>query len=56
MIGGAIEVVVQQDRLSDGRRVVTAITALAAAAGEDLKLSPIFIYDNDAKMHHRVAG
>ncbi len=56
MIAGAIEIVVQQDRLSDGRRVITAIAALDAAAGEALKLSPIFIYDHDANTHRRLVG
>jgi pilus assembly protein CpaF len=54
MIAGAIEIVVQQDRLSDGRRVVTAVATLDAASGEVLKLSPIFIYDHDANTHRRV--
>jgi pilus assembly protein CpaF len=54
MIAGAIEIVVQQDRLSDGRRVVTAVAALDDASGEVLKLSPIFIYDHDANTHRRV--
>jgi pilus assembly protein CpaF len=56
MISGAIEIVVQQDRLSDGRRVVTAIAALDVTAGDDLKLSPLFRYDHDANLHRRVAG
>ena len=45
MIAGAVEVVLQQDRLADGRRVITAITELSAKDGEALKLVPHFSYD-----------
>ncbi len=45
MIAGAVEVVLQQDRLADGRRVITAITELSAKEGEALKLVPLFHYD-----------
>ncbi len=45
MIAGAVEVVLQQDRLADGRRVITAITELSAKEGEALKLVPLFRYD-----------
>ncbi len=44
MIGGAIEVVVQLDRLADGRRVMTHISALRRKGAEDLALSPIFTF------------
>ena len=45
MIAGAVEIVLQQDRLADGRRVITAITELSAKEGEALKLVPLFRYD-----------
>ena len=45
MIAGAIEVVLQQDRLADGRRVITAITELSAKDGDALKIVPHFRYD-----------
>lgn len=45
MIAGAVEIVLQQDRLADGRRVITAITELSAKDGETLKLVPLFRYD-----------
>jgi pilus assembly protein CpaF len=45
MIAGAIEVVVQQDRLADGRRVVTAIARLTRSGAEGLRVRPIFLYD-----------
>lgn len=45
MIGGAIEVVVQLDRLVDGRRVMTHIAALRRKGVANLTLSPIFSFD-----------
>lgn len=51
MIAGAIEVVLQQDRLADGRRVITAITELSAKEGEALKLVPRFHYDLNSGAH-----
>ena len=51
MIAGAVEVVLQQDRLADGRRVITAITELSAKEGEALKLVPRFRYDLKKGMH-----
>ena len=53
MISGAIQIVVQQDRLANGGRVMTAIHALQAAVGDDLHLEPIFVYDADAVGHWR---
>ncbi len=51
MIAGAVEVVLQQDRLADGRRVITAITELSAKEGEALKLVPLFHYDLRTGVH-----
>jgi pilus assembly protein CpaF len=51
MIAGAVEVVLQQDRLDDGRRVITAITELSAKEGEALKLVPLFHYDLKTEVH-----
>jgi len=45
MIAGAVEIVLQQDRLADGRRVITAITELSAKDGDALKIVPHFHYD-----------
>jgi len=45
MIAGAIEIVVQQDRMSDGRRVVTAIHRLARDEEQRIRLDPLFVYD-----------
>jgi pilus assembly protein CpaF len=53
MIAGAIEVVVQQDRLSDGRRVVTAITRLERETGDSLRLKPVFLYDLEKAEHYK---
>ncbi|HLC05920.1 MAG TPA: CpaF family protein [Anaerolineales bacterium] len=54
MIGGAIEIVVQQDRMSDGRRVVTAVQRLARDEEQRMRLDPLFVYDG-AKREHRAA-
>jgi pilus assembly protein CpaF len=56
MIAGAIEIVVQQDRLSDGRRVVTAIAELDSSAGEALRLSPRYLYDHKTGRHRKTAA
>jgi len=51
MIAGAVEVVLQQDRLADGRRVIKAITNLSAKEGEELRLVPRFHYDHKTGVH-----
>lgn len=53
MIGGAVEVIVQQDRLEDGRRVMTAITELTAGDGGAIKLNPRFTFNPKRKIHRR---
>lgn len=53
MISGAVELVLQQDRLADGRRVVTSVEALEGAASEDLHLTRLFQYDAGQNQHVR---
>jgi pilus assembly protein CpaF len=55
MIGGAIEIVVQQDRMSDGRRVVTAVHRLTRDEKQEIQLDPLYLYD-DAKREHRAVS
>jgi pilus assembly protein CpaF len=55
MIGGAIEIVVQQDRMSDGRRVVTAVHRLTRDEEQQIQLDPLYAYD-DAKREHRAVS
>lgn len=56
MIAGAVELVIQQDRLSDGRRVITAICELAGESADDLSLRPLFQYDVERKAHFATQG
>jgi pilus assembly protein CpaF len=51
MIGSAIEIVVQQDRLSDGRRVVTEIKSLDRSSLDSLEMQPHYLYDEHAGEH-----
>ncbi|NIM93004.1 MAG: CpaF family protein [Anaerolineales bacterium] len=51
MISGAVEVIVQQDRLSDGRRVVTAICELVRKKADDLSLRLLHYYDVEKGVH-----
>lgn len=51
MIAGAVEVIVQQDRLSDGRRVITAICELAGESADDLSVELLFHYDLEKGRH-----
>lgn len=53
MISGAVELIVQQDRLPDGSRVVTAIAALERPSGDILKLKPLFLFDTEQQKHYR---
>jgi pilus assembly protein CpaF len=55
MIVGAIAVIVQQDRLPDGRRVVTAITELDRKSRTEPRLVVRFFYDIQ-KGEHRPMG
>jgi pilus assembly protein CpaF len=56
MIGGAIEIVVQQDRMSDGRRVVTAVHRLARDEEQRIRLDPLFVYDDATREHRAVSN
>ena len=56
MIGGAVELIVQQDRLADGRRVITAIAELALEGCDTLQLKPLFLYDTTKKTHYAAHG
>jgi pilus assembly protein CpaF len=53
MIAGAIELVVQQDRLPDGRRVIMEIAELTASERDTLHLSNRFLYDLKAGRHRK---
>ena len=55
MIGGAIEVIVQQDRLPDGRRVVTAITEMVRGDGGEMRPRPRFTFEAAAGSHRTLA-
>jgi pilus assembly protein CpaF len=53
MIDGAIEIIVQQDRLTDGRRAVTAVAAMELHKGENLRLTPRFYFDQKLESHRK---
>jgi pilus assembly protein CpaF len=55
MIGGAVELILQQDRLEDGRRVITAIAELELEGRDSLKLKPLFLYDLKKESHYAVS-
>jgi pilus assembly protein CpaF len=54
MITGAIEIVVQQDRLPDGKRVVTGIMMLDREKVEAPKLQPLYVYNEKTGKHRSV--
>ncbi len=56
MIGGAVELVAQQDRLADGRRVMTAIYAMERPEPDQLELHPLFRYDRKNDRFTRSRG
>lgn len=56
MIGGAVDLVVQLDRLSDGRRVMTHISALRRKQADELDLVPIFTFDEKTSEFIRAVG
>jgi len=45
MIVGAVEIVLQQDRLIDGRRVVTAINEIKRAGPDGMRFVPRYVFD-----------
>jgi pilus assembly protein CpaF len=51
MIGGAIDVIAQQDRLEDGRRVMTAIARVWEPEPGGVRLETLFAYDPGAGIH-----
>jgi pilus assembly protein CpaF len=53
MIAGAIEIIIQQDRFSDGRRLVTAITELKRIDSDGIQLTPRFVYDPESNKSRR---
>lgn len=54
MIGGAVELIIQQDRLVDGRRVMTAIHVMRRPEPDRLELQPLFRYERKSAMFERV--
>ena len=53
MIQGAVDLILQQDRLRDGSRVVTSISWVDKARSDRLSLHPIFTFDADTGLHRR---
>jgi pilus assembly protein CpaF len=51
MISGAIELIVQQDRLSDGRRVITAVVEMVRGEAGESHVRTRFAYDAAAGAH-----
>jgi pilus assembly protein CpaF len=43
MIAGAVQVILQQDRLPDGRRVVSSIVEIARSPAGDIALRPVYL-------------
>ncbi|HSB91225.1 MAG TPA: CpaF/VirB11 family protein, partial [Anaerolineales bacterium] len=56
MIAGAVELMVQQDRLADGRRVVTAIVERALGAAGEVRWRSCFAYDARTGVHRTFAA
>jgi pilus assembly protein CpaF len=54
MIAGAIEIVIQQDRLPDGQRVITAIMSVDRSNLEQVDLIPRFFYNVRKGKHQAV--
>ena len=48
MIAGAVQVVVQQDRMPDGRRVLTSIVELERSPRGEIGLRPVFVLNESA--------
>jgi pilus assembly protein CpaF len=56
MIIGAVQIIVQQDRLADGRRVVTAITEIDRRSPREVRLAHRFTYDAKKGVHRLIEG
>ena len=54
MISSAIEVIVQQERLSNGRRVIESISQLKSSPDGRIRLVPVFAFDQTKKQHLRI--
>jgi pilus assembly protein CpaF len=49
MVGGAVEILTQQDRLPDGRRIMTDVQILRVSRTNELTLRPVFRYNRRLK-------
>jgi pilus assembly protein CpaF len=56
MIAGAVELIVQQDRLADGRRVVTAVAERAPGETGEVRWRSCFAYDAHTRAHRAIAS
>jgi pilus assembly protein CpaF len=56
MIAGAIELIVQQDRLVDGRRVVTAVAEATREGSGEVRFRDRFVYDLVRQVHREAAA
>jgi pilus assembly protein CpaF len=56
LIGSAVDLVVQQFRLDDGRRKVVRITEVLPVRGGDYELHDVFIFQRDDLVSGRVTG
>ncbi len=56
-IGSAVDLIVQQNRLRDGSRKITAISEIVGLQGDEVKVADIFEYVQEGIDHHdRVVG
>lgn len=51
MIAGAIELILQQDRLPDGRRVVSAVHQLTVSPAREITFKPVAIFNVEQGVH-----
>ena len=51
MIAGAVELIVQQDRLADGRRVISAVVEMVRGEAGEMKLRPRYVFDAASATH-----
>jgi len=54
MIAGAVELIVQQDRLADGRRVISAVVEMVRGEAGEMKLRPRYVFDAASATHREV--
>ncbi|MCG7344140.1 CpaF family protein [Sporosarcina sp. ACRSL] len=55
-ISGALDLIVQQDRLKDGSRKITKITEVLGMEGENIVLQDIFVYQTSKDAFGRIVG